>query len=57
VSALTPQIVVTTEKDMARLSAMPLPENIKKKLYVLEIGTKIIKGEAEFLELLRSRVG
>jgi tetraacyldisaccharide 4'-kinase len=56
VSTLTPQVVVTTEKDMARLSAMPLPENIKKKLYVLDIATKILKSEAEFLELLRARI-
>jgi tetraacyldisaccharide 4'-kinase len=49
-------IVVTTEKDMARLSTMTLPEMFKKQLYILEIETRIIQGEAEFLTLLRSRI-
>ena len=52
----TDAIIVTTEKDAARLKSLNIPEELRKRIYVLPIKVKFIRGGQEFDRIVTEHV-
>lgn len=49
-------VIVTTEKDAARLKSLDMPEELRKRIYVLPVKVKFIRGGQEFDRLVTEHV-
>lgn len=56
--SLSPEsIIVTTEKDEARLKGMQLPESLKRRLFILPVRTSFLREQEQFDRIILEHIG